>query len=153
MTRMASACVVAHRRDRGLGGRGGDGSTIRPSRIASRRGARAASSASWVATMTVAPCSRGEPGEQLDHVGARLRVEVPGRLVGEDHARFDDERPGDRDSLLLAAGELARQVRGAVGEPDLAEQRERPGAQLASPTPVGASAASTFCRRSASGSG
>ena len=41
-----------------------------------------------------------------------------------------DERAGDRDALLLAARELARQVLGAVGEADLAEQRARAVAQL-----------------------
>ena len=33
-------------------------------------------------------------------------VEVAGRLVGEDDRRAPDERPGDRDPLALAAGEL-----------------------------------------------
>ena len=34
------------------------------------------------------------------------RVEVAGRLVGEQHQRPVDERAGDRDALLLTAGEL-----------------------------------------------
>ena len=73
------------------------------------------------------------------------RVEVAGRLVGEDHARLDGERAGDRDALLLAARELRRQVVGALGEADLA--RAAPRARWRSPTsetPVGASFASTF---------
>ena len=56
--------------------------------------------------MTVAPWLARETGEEVDHVGTGLGVEVAGRLVGEDHARPDDERPGDRDALLLAAGEV-----------------------------------------------
>ena len=72
----------------------------------------------------------GKPGEQVDHVGPGLRVEVAGRLVGEHDPGLDDERTRDRDALLLAAGELARQVTGAVGEPDLGEQRLRALAQL-----------------------
>ena len=47
-----------------------------------------------------------EPGQQVDHVGTGRGVEVAGGLVGEDHARADDERPRDRDALLLAAGEV-----------------------------------------------
>ena len=70
-------------------------------------------------------------GEKLDHVGAGLRVEVAGRLVGEDDARADDQSARDGDTLLLAAGHMARQVRGAVGETDLLEQGERARAQLA----------------------
>src|SRR5918993_1164155 len=51
---------------------------------------------------------------QLHHIGAGLRVEVAGRLVGEDHGRFADQRPGDGDALLLAARELGRAVGAAV---------------------------------------
>ncbi len=39
---------------------------------------------------------------------ARVRVEVARRLVGEQHRRPVDERPRDRDALLLPAGELGR---------------------------------------------
>ena len=63
----------------------------------------------------------GEAGEQLDHVGARLRVEIAGRLVGQDHARLVRQRARDRHPLLLAAREMHRQVTGARGEPDLLE--------------------------------
>ena len=35
-----------------------------------------------------------------------MRVEVAGRLVGEDQRRVGDERARDRDPLLLTAGEL-----------------------------------------------
>ena len=46
--------------------------------------------------------------EQLEDLGAGLRVEVARRLVREDDVRPRDERPRDRDALLLAAGELRR---------------------------------------------
>ena len=46
------------------------------------------------------------------------RVEVAGRLVGEDDLRAAGEGPGDGDALLLATGELARPVREAVAETD-----------------------------------
>ena len=46
-----------------------------------------------------------------------VRVQVAGRLVGEDHLGPGDQRPGQGDPLLLAAGQLARPVTEAVGEP------------------------------------
>ena len=53
---------------------------------------------------------RGAVGGQLvqeaDHLAARLRVEVAGRLVGEDDQRALCQRAGDRDPLALAAGQL-----------------------------------------------
>ena len=54
--------------------------------------------------------------EQLEldlHLLAQLAVERAERLVEQQHARAVDERPGERDALLLAAGQLARL---AVGE-------------------------------------
>ena len=35
---------------------------------------------------------------------------LPGRLVGQDHARAVDQRPGDGDALLLPARQLVRAV-------------------------------------------
>jgi hypothetical protein len=64
----------------------------------------------------------GEACEQVDHLGAGLRVEVACRLVGEDHARLIAERAGDRDALLLAARQVGGEVGHPVGEPDLAEE-------------------------------
>ena len=46
--------------------------------------------------------------QEREDVLAGPRVERPGRLVGEDDLGPGDERAGDRDALLLAAGELAR---------------------------------------------
>ena len=46
--------------------------------------------------------------EQREDLGARARVEVARRLVGEDDRRPRDERARDRDALLLAARELGR---------------------------------------------
>ena len=56
--------------------------------------------------------------EQLEDLAARLRVEVAGRLVGEDHRRARDERSRDRDPLLLAARELGGPVVKPVAQPD-----------------------------------
>ena len=46
--------------------------------------------------------------QEAEHLGAGARVEVAGGLVGEDHLGPGDQRPGARDPLLLAAGELGR---------------------------------------------
>ena len=60
--------------------------------------------------------------EQLQDLAAGRRVEVARRLVREDDARLRDERAGDRDALLLAAGELGRPVRPPVAEADPVDQ-------------------------------
>ena len=54
------------------------------------------------------------------------RVEVPGRLVGEEELGAIDEGAGDGDPLLLAPGQLGREVVAAAGEPDAREQVLRP---------------------------
>jgi hypothetical protein len=48
-------------------------------------------------------------------------VEVAGRLIGEDDFRIVDESTRDRDSLLLAAGKLARMMIFAAGKADGSE--------------------------------
>ena len=60
--------------------------------------------------------------QQLEDLLPRRRVEVAGRLVGEDDRRLRDERARDRDALLLAAGELGRPVLAPVGEADALQQ-------------------------------
>jgi hypothetical protein len=54
--------------------------------------------------------ARDRLAQQLEDLAARLRVEVAGRLVGEDDRRLRHERARDRDALLLAARELGRPV-------------------------------------------
>ncbi len=51
---------------------------------------------------------------------APRRVEVPGRLVGDEQRRVGDDRTGDRDALLLAAGKLGRCMPLAAGQADFA---------------------------------
>ena len=50
------------------------------------------------------------------------RIKRGDRLVGEDDLRLLDERAGDGDALLLAAGHLAGDVLHAIGETDAREQ-------------------------------
>src|SRR3954451_5775048 len=52
--------------------------------------------------------------QQLQDLGRAHRVEVAGWLIGEDAGRAAAERAHDRDTLLLAAGQLARAVRDAI---------------------------------------
>ena len=60
---------------------------------------------------------------QLDlHLLAELEVESAERLVEQQHRRPVDQRPGERDALALAAGELVR----------LAARRSRRAAPIAS---------------------
>ena len=51
-----------------------------------------------------------QPLQQRQHLARRLRVEVAGRLVGEQQRRIGDDGARDRDALLLPAGQLARIV-------------------------------------------
>jgi hypothetical protein len=44
--------------------------------------------------------------QDLHDLIGRHRVHRSGRFVREDHPRIGDQRPGDRHSLPLAAGEL-----------------------------------------------
>ena len=50
------------------------------------------------------------------HLLAQVGIEVRQRLVEEQRLRLDDEGAGERDALLLAAGELAGIARGEIGE-------------------------------------
>src|SRR3954452_6670049 len=59
-----------------------------------------------------------DPLQQTHDALAGVRIEVARRLVGEQHERAVDERPGDRDPLLLAAGEFAGHPLRLAGETD-----------------------------------
>src|SRR3984885_6622803 len=53
--------------------------------------------------------------KQGDDLVAGVLVEVARGLVGGQHLGLLDQRAGDRDALLLSAGQLGGQVPGAVG--------------------------------------
>ena len=59
--------------------------------------------------------------EQLHHRLAALRVEVAGRLVGEQNHRLAGDGACHGDALLLSAGELTGQVLGAMRHADALE--------------------------------
>ena len=63
-----------------------------------------------------------EAREDPQHLLGGARVEVAGRLVGEDHRRVGDERARDGDALLLAAGELGGLVVEPLRHPDRGER-------------------------------
>ena len=68
--------------------------------------------------MMVLPCSRFSTCKQAQDLLGGGAVEVAGRLVADQQGRVGDQRAGDRDALLLAAGELVRLVLGPVGQAD-----------------------------------
>ena len=81
---------------------------IRPSSSATTRLRRAVTtSALWVAISTVTP-ELVDAQQQLEDLPADERIEVAGRLVGDDQPRVVDERAGDGRALLLAARQLGR---------------------------------------------
>ena len=74
--------------------------------------------------------------QQVDDRGSRGGVEVAGGLVGQQEGRGTDDRAGDGDALLLAAGELARPVVGAVCQPDALQRARRARPPLACRDPA-----------------
>ena len=67
--------------------------------------------------------------ELLEHFKdllAGVGIEVPRRLVGEEHLGAVDERPRDGDALLLAAGELGGLMVDAVRQADFVQHLHGP---------------------------
>ena len=106
--------------------------TISPSARKRMRSAITAARASCVTITVVWPYVVDRVPQQLEDLAAGLRVEVAGRLVGEEDRRPRDERARERDALLLAAGELGRAMRAPVGEPGLLRAALRASAPRAS---------------------
>jgi hypothetical protein len=76
-----------------------------------------------------------EVAEQFHDRLARRRVEVAGRLVGQQQCRAADERAGDGRALLLAAGQLVRAVVQPVAEAYPFQGLGRAAAPLPDPDP------------------
>src|SRR5438094_10019407 len=69
---------------------------------------------------------RAQSAKQLDDFLARVRIEIAGRLIGQNQIRLVDERPGDGHTLLFAAGKLVRPVVHALAQTDAFEQLTPP---------------------------
>ena len=64
--------------------------------------------------------------EQAGDLVGGLAVEVAGGLVGQDELGLGHERAGDRDALLLPAGQLVGPAPQALAEADLLEPARAP---------------------------
>ena len=60
-----------------------------------------------------------------EHFLRRGRIQIPRRLVGQNQSGIGDNRSGDRDALLLAAGKLPRIVVHPVAQADQLQRRGR----------------------------
>jgi len=69
-----------------------------------------------------------EPAEDSIDLVAGLRVELAGRLVGQDQDRVLDQGPRDRHPLLLASRHLVGPVVEPVAQADVRQELGRPGA-------------------------
>jgi hypothetical protein len=66
-----------------------------------------------------------EAPQEGQHVVRHRRVEVPRRLIGKDQRRLVYQAAGDRDPLLLAAGELHRPMVRTLGQANPPERLAR----------------------------
>ena len=85
----------------------------------------------------------GQRRQQLDDRIAARGVERAGRLVGKDQAALADEGPGDRDALLLTAGEVVGIPVEVWSSPTDASASSA-GAGVAGATPSSSSGSITF---------
>jgi hypothetical protein len=67
-----------------------------------------------------------QPGEQLEHLDRRVRVEVAGRLIADDQLRITRERACNRHPLLLTTRQLRREMVELVSQTDQLEVVRRP---------------------------
>ena len=82
------------------------------------RVAREAAAGSCVTMITVRP-SRRSSSRNASTCSRVSGIEVPRRLVGQNHGRIVRQRPRQRDPLLLADAQLARLVVHARFQADL----------------------------------
>ncbi len=74
--------------------------------------------------------------EEPHHGLPVLRVEIPGRLVGEEDRGFSRDRAGHRDALLLATRQLAGEMLDSMRHLYLLEGRGHAGLALRGPHPA-----------------
>src|SRR5262245_27102953 len=60
--------------------------------------------------------------DNLEHLLCRVAVEISGGLVRQDQSWVSDDSAGDRDTLLLSAGELFGQMPDTIREADKLER-------------------------------
>ena len=89
----------------------------------------------WVATRAARPLALTSARKRAEHVVGGLRVEVAGRLVGQQHPGAVGDRAGDGDSLLFAAGQFRRAMALALSETEIGEQFARAGRGLSAREP------------------
>ncbi len=65
--------------------------------------------------------------QRLHDLVRGTRIEIAGGLVGKEQARRIDQRPRDRDPLLLAAGKLTGRVFRAIAEAEAVQRLLRAG--------------------------
>ncbi len=101
----------------------------RPSASRMTRSAYAAAAGSWVTITTVSTVLVDDLAQEREHLASGASVERSGRLIGEHDLGPGDERPRDRDPLLLTAGELRGAMAQALLKPDacrnVADRRAR----------------------------
>ena len=124
--------------------RGGPASTTTPSSMKTTRVADLAREAHLVGDDDHRHAVAGEAAHHVEHLADQLGVERRGRLVEEHQLRLHRQRAGDRDALLLAAGELRRVgvdlvARGRPGRAAPAPRSTRLGARPRPCTRIGAS--------------
>ena len=108
-----------------------------PSARNTTRSAYAAAPGSWVTITTVWPRSSTTERRNRSSSVLALRVQRPGRLVGEDDLRTGDQRPCHGDALLLAPGELRGPVAQPVAEVELVDHGVQPRPVGRAPGEVG----------------
>ena len=82
---------------------------------------RAANSVEWVTRTLVRAWVWWRRSRRVKTASAVRGVEVAGGLIGEQDFGVGDEGAGERDALLLAAGELTGAVLGALGKADFSQ--------------------------------
>src|SRR5207245_1974726 len=87
-----------------------------------------------------------ERAEEVEDLAARLRIEVPRRLVGEQQGRFVHQSAGNGHALSLPAGELVRLVMHPVAQPAGGQGSSASSRRCTRGMRAYTSGSSTFCR-------
>lgn len=66
-----------------------------------------------------------QPAEQPDDLLSRFAIKVTGGLIGQQNSRRGDQRPGDCNTLALAAGQICGPVPGTMGQADFFQLHHR----------------------------